>query len=55
MSSDIFLENWGNASNTALGFFWMTLWAFIFASLDKLGYTTRHCPLSIFSLAICCG
>ncbi|EMY80133.1 hypothetical protein pgond44_13132 [Psychroflexus gondwanensis ACAM 44] len=29
MSSDIFLENWGNAANTALGFFWMALWAFI--------------------------
>ncbi|MFO7746049.1 MAG: permease [Psychroflexus sp.] len=24
-----FLENWGNAANTALGFFWMALWAFI--------------------------
>lgn len=24
-----FLENWGNAANTSLGFFWMALWAFI--------------------------
>ncbi|GGE13697.1 membrane protein [Psychroflexus salis] len=26
---DNFLENWGNAAQTALGFFWMALWAFI--------------------------
>lgn len=29
MDIDNFLENWGNAANTALGFFWMALWAFI--------------------------
>ena len=29
MNMDTFLENWGNAANTALGFFWMALWAFI--------------------------
>lgn len=29
MSINNFLENWGNAANTALGFFWMALWAFI--------------------------
>jgi len=55
MSSDIFLENQGNATNTALGFFWMALWAFIFAGLHKLGYTTRSCHLYVFRLAICCG
>jgi len=55
MSSDSFLENWGNASNIALGFFWMALWAFIFAGLHKLGYTNRHCPLYVSRLAICCG
>ena len=55
MSCDSFLENWGNASNIALGFFWMALWAFIFAGLHKLGYTNRHCPLYVSRLAICCG
>ena len=29
MRIDNFLENWGNAAQTALGFFWMALWAFI--------------------------
>ena len=29
MNTNHFLENWGNAANTALGFFWMALWAFI--------------------------
>lgn len=29
MNFNTFLENWGNAANTALGFFWMALWAFI--------------------------
>ena len=29
MTLEHFLENWGNAANTALGFFWMALWAFI--------------------------
>ncbi|WP_127846072.1 permease [Psychroflexus aestuariivivens] len=29
MNLENFLENWGNAANTALGFFWMALWAFI--------------------------
>ena len=29
MNINNFLENWGNAANTALGFFWMALWAFI--------------------------
>jgi hypothetical protein len=55
MNSDRFLENCGNASNTALGFFWMALWAFVFAGLYKLGYTTRHCHPYISRLAIYCG
>lgn len=29
MNLDTFLENWGNAAETSLGFFWMALWAFI--------------------------
>ncbi|RRO21911.1 permease [Flavobacteriaceae bacterium 14752] len=29
MTFENFIESWGNAANTALGFFWMALWAFI--------------------------
>lgn len=29
MTIDHFLEHWGNAAHTSLGFFWMALWAFI--------------------------
>ncbi len=29
MNFENFLEHWGNAAQTALGFFWMALWAFI--------------------------
>jgi uncharacterized membrane protein YraQ (UPF0718 family) len=29
MTLDTFLEQWGNAAQTSLGFFWMALWAFI--------------------------
>jgi uncharacterized membrane protein YraQ (UPF0718 family) len=29
MNINNFLENWGNSAYTALGFFWMALWAFI--------------------------